>query len=183
MRIVAGSARGRKLIAPAGEVTRPTADFVKENMFNIIQFDIEGRDVLDLYCGSGQLGLEALSRGAAKAVLVDMSAAAAEAARKNAETLGFTPRCRVVTAEVLKFLEGRRDKTDLVFLDPPYQTPLADKTLRKLAAFDILRPGGIIVCECAREDEPDPLQPPYRQGKRYNYGSRSVILYTRGLEG
>jgi 16S rRNA (guanine(966)-N(2))-methyltransferase RsmD len=183
MRIIAGSARGRKLAAPVGETTRPTADFVKENMFNIIQFDIEGREVIDLYCGSGQLGLEALSRGASRAVLVDMSAAVAGVAQKNAETLGFTPQCRVVTAEALKYLESRRDKADLIFLDPPYGTPLLDKTLRRLAEFDILRPGGIIVCECAREDGPDPLLPPYRQGRRYNYGARSIVLYTRDLEG
>ena len=183
MRIIAGSARGRKLAAPAGEATRPTADYVKENIFNIIQFDVEGREVLDLYCGSGQMGLEALSRGASKAVLVDMSAAAADAARKNVDATGFGAQCRVVTGEVLKFLDGFKDKADLVFIDPPYRTALLNKTLTKLKGIDILRPGGIIVCECAREDSPDPLSPPYRQGKRYDYGARSVVLYTREAEG
>lgn len=179
MRIIAGTAKGRKLAAPAGESTRPTSDYVKESMFNIIQFDIEGREVLDLFCGSGQLGLEALSRGASKAVFVDMSAAAIGAVKKNIAALGMEAHSRVVMGEATQFLASLREKADLILMDPPYRTALLNKTLSRIAEIDILRPGGIIVCECAREDEPVPLPPPYQQGKRYRYGAKTIILYTR----
>lgn len=183
MRIIAGTAKGRKLIAPPGESTRPTSDYVKESMFNIIQFDIEGREVLDLFCGSGQLGLEALSRGASKAVFVDMSAAAIGAVKKNITALGMESQGRAVTGEVMQFLAGYREKADLIFLDPPYRSALLNKALKRIAEIDILRPGGIIVCECAKEDDPVVLPPPYQRGKRYSYGSKAVILYTRYLVG
>ncbi|MDR1736377.1 MAG: 16S rRNA (guanine(966)-N(2))-methyltransferase RsmD [Oscillospiraceae bacterium] len=179
MRVISGMAKGRKLAAPAGGTTRPTADYVKENIFNIVQFDIEGASVLDLYCGSGQLGLEAISRGAAGAVFVDMSSSAIACVRQNIKTLDFGDKCRVIPGEVLQFLAGYKEGADLIFLDPPYETALTDKTLARVAEFDILRPGGIMICECSRKEQPAPLPPPYKRVKRYDYGAKSVIMYVR----
>ena len=179
MRIISGSAKGRKLQAPTGLTTRPTADQLKESVFNIIQFDIEDRMVIDLFCGSGQLALEAISRGAKSAVLVDMSAEAVKIAKANIAHLGFEAQCRVVAGEAMQFLASYRDKADLVFLDPPYHSALMDKSLARIAELDILRPGGIIVCECAKDDEPVQLPAPYERGRSYVYGSKKIVLYTR----
>ncbi len=120
MRVITGTARGRKLKELPGLDTRPTTDRVKESIFNIIQFDIEGRRILDLYGGSGQLSIEALSRGAAEATLVELNPAAVRIIRENVETCGFTDRARIVASDAMAFLSGCREQYDVVFLDPPY---------------------------------------------------------------
>ena len=140
--------------------TRPTTDKVKESMFNIIQFDIEGRRVLDLFGGTGQLGLEALSRGAAFCTFVDQRREAAALIRENIRLTGFSDRARVVQGEALSFLASCREKFDLVFLDPPYQSGLLEEALNQLTRFDILQEYGIIMCESAAEWALPPLAPP-----------------------
>lgn len=179
LRIISGTKRGARLSAPEGLHTRPTADNVKEAIFNIIQFDIEGRTVLDLFCGTGQLGLEALSRGAAGAVFVDSGAEAVRVSRENAAKLGFSELSKVVRDDVPRFLGTCRDKYGLVFIDPPYGSGLLEQALALIMEIDILRSGGIMVCECGAKETDIALTAPYRMSKRYRYGATSIMLFTR----
>ena len=177
MRVITGTARGRKLREPEGMASRPTTDNVKESMFNLIQFDIEGRRVLDLFAGTGQLGIEALSRGARSAVFVDESRAAMQLVRTN------LAHCRlqgdVVQGEALGYLRTC-GKFDLIFLDPPYDTGLLDKALANVVQFDILAEGGIIVCESRREKELPQLPQPYYLLTERSYGKIKLTLYGKG---
>jgi len=174
MRVITGNARGRKLKEPVGMDVRPTSDRVKEAMFNIIQFDVEGRRVLDLFAGTGQLGIEALSRGAAGAVFVDQSRDAVELVRENLKLCRF--KGEVVLGDSLAYLE-RCGKFDIIFIDPPYDSELADKALHKIFKFDILSDGGIIVCETMRNQAlPDAL-PPYFKHREYFYGKVKLTVY------
>lgn len=176
MRIISGTARGRKLREPADYNIRPTTDNVKESVFNIIQFDIEGRRVLDLFAGTGQLGIECLSRGAASAVFVDKSRESVELVRHNLKTCGFT--ASVVTDDSLAYLR-RCGKFDLVFLDPPYATELIDEALCIINSVDILSEGGIIVCESSREKPMPDMKAPYIKRREYNYGKVKVTTYVK----
>ena len=124
MRVITGTARGRRLNELKGKETRPTADRVKEGMFNIIQFDIEGRRVLDLFGGTGQLGIECLSRGAAHATFVDARTDAVKLIRENLALTDLADRAAVLTADYATVLSSAAEKYDLVFLDPPYETKL-----------------------------------------------------------
>jgi 16S rRNA (guanine(966)-N(2))-methyltransferase RsmD len=123
MRIIAGEARGRRIEAPEGRNTRPTLDRVRENLFNMLQGEIDGSGILDLFAGSGALSYEALSRGAAYAFLVDHDRKASAVQRKNAETLGYLDRTEIITADwrkALKDIGSKEKRFDIVFLDPPY---------------------------------------------------------------
>ena len=133
MRIITGSARGANLFTLAGEATRPTAQRTKEAIFSMIQFDIEGRKVLDLFAGSGQLSLEALSRGAAEAVLCDSSREAVNIIRRNAEKTRLADKCKINVTDANAFI-GRlgSEKFDIVFLDPPYALKLIPGVLNRL---------------------------------------------------
>jgi len=161
MRIIAGEARGTKLEIPeenrAGEL-RPTLERVKENFFNAIHFEIEGAKVLDLFAGSGQLGLEALSRGARECVFVDNDAACAEAVRRNAQKAKLYGRCNIIRSDYSEYLSGVRkrrgfdaefEKFGAVFLDPPYNDSarLIKEVVKRLLKHDFVADGGIIVCE------------------------------------
>ena len=179
MRVISGTARGRKLKELQGMDTRPTTDKVKESMFNIVQFDIEGRRVLDLFGGTGQLGLEALSRGAAFCTFVDQRREAAALIRENIRLTGFSDRARVVQGEALSFLSACREKFDLVFLDPPYGSGLLEEALNQLAKFDILREYGIIMCESAAEWSLPTLEPPYEAGREYRYVKIKLTICCR----
>jgi len=149
MRIITGSARGIKLITLEGEATRPTTDRVKEAIFSMIQFDIEGRAVLDLFAGSGQLALEALSRGAARATLIDQSRDAVDVIIENAKKTRLFDKCRVSAADYTSFIRGAagREKYALIFLDPPYNTGLLPTALKALANADLCAVGSHIICE------------------------------------
>ena len=149
MRIITGTARGIKLTTLEGETTRPTAERVKEAVFSMIQFEIEGRAVLDLFAGSGQLALEALSRGAARATIIDASREAANVIMDNAKKTRLFDRCRISCADYASFIRGaaHREQYDIVFLDPPYTAGLVPEALRKLAQGDLYAPGAVIVCE------------------------------------
>ena len=149
MRIITGKARGVKLLTLDGENTRPTAERAKEAIFSMIQFDIEGRTVLDLFSGSGQLGLEAVSRGASHADLVDKSRDAIEVIRKNAIKTKLSLDCAIYCSDFLEFLQKHkgRGQYDLIFLDPPYHSKCIPDALRALVKLDLLKPMFTIVCE------------------------------------
>jgi len=151
MRIVTGAARGARLETLDGEATRPTAERVKEALFSMIQFDIEGRRVLDLFAGSGQLGLEALSRGAARADFVDSSADAVAIIKRNAQKTRLFERCRVMNTDWETFLRGEKEPYHIVFLDPPYALGLIPRALARLRERRLLAPGALIVCESNSE--------------------------------
>ncbi len=153
MRVITGSARGTKLEALEGEATRPTSDKVKEALFSMIQFDIEGRAVLDLFGGSGQLALEALSRGAARATIIDQSRDAVDVIIANAKKTHLFDRCRVSSSDYASFIRGAsgRETYDLVFLDPPYEGGFLPAALEKLINADLYAVGAHIVCECDTE--------------------------------
>ncbi len=145
MRVITGKARGCRLSTLAGEDTRPTTDKVKEGLFSAIQFDIEGRRVLDLYAGSGQLGIEALSRGASGCVFVDRNPEATAIIKQNLQKTGLMAQAQVLTTDSLSYLERPKDTFDLVFLDPPYNADLLLPSLEK--AVKLVNNGGIVVCE------------------------------------
>ena len=149
MRVITGSARGTTLASVPGEGTRPTADRVKEAVFSMLQFDIEGRDVLDLFAGSGQLAIEALSRGAERATLVDMSREATDVIAANAKKTHLLGRCRILNTSFSSFLRGAagRETFDIIFLDPPYDSNMLPKALRAIEEGGILAVGGTVVCE------------------------------------
>lgn len=152
MRIITGKAGGVALQTPEGEATRPTAARVKEALFSMIQFDIEGRRVLDLFAGSGQLGLEALSRGAAHCVFIDSSREAADIILKNAAKARLREDCRVSAMDYATYLKSCREKFDLIFLDPPYNTDCMREALRFIAEGELLRENGTVVCETDTEE-------------------------------
>ena len=151
MRIIAGTARRRVLeTLPGDDVTRPTGERVKEGLFSAIQFELDGRHVLDLFCGSGQLALEALSRGAESAVMIDDNVSAVEVIKTNDKNTGLMKQCRISRmdySEYLKSAAAKGEKFDLVFLDPPYAKDVKDEVLKKVARAGILAPGAIVVCE------------------------------------
>ena len=177
MRVISGKSKGRKLKEPSDYAIRPTTDMVKESVFNIIQFDIEGRRVLDLFAGTGQLGIECLSRGASECTFVDMSAEVIGLVKSNLKTCGLT--ARVVRDDSLSFLK-RGERFDLIFLDPPYAEELLSQALRIIYSVDILNEGGIIVCESPREKLLPEPEAPYYKIKEYRYGR--VKLTTIGKE-
>ena len=185
MRVITGTARGRRLKELSGTETRPTTDRVKEGLFSIIQFDIEGRRVLDLFAGTGQLGIEALSRGAERAVFVDSRREAAKLVEENLQLAGLRDRAQVVQGEAMAYLASLREKFDLVFLDPPYGTPLLPQALLRLTEFDILRAHGIIICESHADEELPQVPPPYFLYRTYRYGRIKLTVYHRegGAEG
>ena len=153
MRIIAGSARGTKLETLPGENTRPTSERAKEAVFSMLQFELAGRKVLDLFAGSGQLALEALSRGASAAVLCDASAAAAGVIGKNIEKTHMKERCRLMRADYavcVRMLGG--EAFDLIFLDPPYAQRLVCPALQALLAANAIARGALIVCESEEAD-------------------------------
>jgi len=179
MRVITGSARGAKLKTLEGLTTRPTSDRVKEAIFNIIQFDIQGRRILDLFGGSGQLAIEALSRGASYAVLVDQSAEAVKVIKENLKKVRFDQQASVFQMDYLRYLSTCKERFDLIFLDPPYAEKFLENALRKISEIDILSEGGIIVCERPK----DKVLPTEIGGllcsKDYHYGKTAVNLYTR----
>ena len=178
MRIISGSARGRKLKEPTGDIIRPTSDKVKESVFNIIQFDIEGRRVLDLFAGSGQYGIEALSRGAKSVVFVDSAADSVNLVKENLKISGFSDLALVYARDAMRYLES--DETfDLIFIDPPYGSKLAHESVRKIAEFDKLNINGIIICELQADRTVPAVTPPYSLEKEYRYGGVKIARYLR----
>ncbi|MDD6089414.1 MAG: 16S rRNA (guanine(966)-N(2))-methyltransferase RsmD [Clostridiales bacterium] len=176
MRVITGTARGRRLKTPENSDIRPTTDNVKESVFNIIQFDIEGRRVLDLFAGTGQLGIECLSRGAAEAVFIDDSREAVRIVKDNLKACGFS--APVLQQDALSYLRSC-GRFDLIFVDPPYDANLYEPVLETINSVDILSDGGIILCESRRERYMPDMKAPYLKRRDYNYGRVKLTVYVK----
>ena len=180
MRIITGSRRGKRLKTLEGMAVRPTSDHIKESLFNILQFDIEGRAFLDLFAGSGQIGLEALSRGADHAVFVDSAKASCAVVQENIKTADFTAEARVVQADYAAFLMRNTERFDIAFLDPPYRTGVLEKAL--LAVSGHMNRGGIIICEHPKEDTLEVVYGDFVRHKDYKYGRIMLTTYRKKAE-
>ena len=154
LRIITGSAKGKKLQSLEGDATRPTSDRIKGAMFSSIQFDIENRRVLDLFAGTGQLGLEAMSRGAESVTFVDAERAAIDLVKANARSTGFFEKCRYSVSDWRNFIRkaSGRDTYDLVFIDPPYAMECCAEAVELLRDKELIIPGAILVLESGDED-------------------------------
>lgn len=181
MRVITGAARGRKLKEPKNYDIRPTTDMVKETVFNILQFDIEGRRMLDLFSGTGQMGIEALSRGAAYVTFVDSAAESLRLTKDNLKTVGFEDRAEVIGADSIAFLKGC-GKYDIIYIDPPYRSNLAQKALETINEFDILKENGIIICESMYPSDMPELSAPYKKIRERKYGKILITQYTKETE-
>lgn len=175
MRVITGTARGRKLEQLSGDDVRPTTDRVKEAVFSIIQFNIEGRRFLDLFAGSGQMGIEALSRGAREAVFVDNRKESAEIVRRNLKTTGFESKAKVVPMDSISYLSLNREPFDLVFLDPPYGTGLLQNSLTKVEP--LMNKGGMILCESPYNEELPQKLDEFVRYREYKYGKIKITTY------
>lgn len=177
MRIITGSARGTKLRTLEGEATRPTTERVKEALFSMIQFEIEGGRVLDAFGGSGQLALEALSRGAASAVICDNSSAAVAVIKENAQKTRLYDRCVILNTDAAKYAVHTTEKFDIVFIDPPYASGLALPVFESLVKADAITYGGLVICETDREIESVPVG--YRMRRHAEYSKTHITVFER----
>ncbi len=173
MRVISGSARGRKLLSLAGADTRPTTDRVKESMFNLCMPYVRDGKVLDVFAGSGALGIEALSRGAQSCTFVENSPAAAEIVRKNLENTRLSG--TLILGDAVSFLERTKEKFSLIFLDPPYDGGFYKPVLSKIAEKEMLEPGGVLVLE-KRADAEMPLPDGLEILKDRKYGKTAILL-------
>ena len=180
MRVITGSARGVRLKTPDGLLTRPTTDRVKEAVFSIIQFEVEGSNVLDLFAGTGQMGIEALSRGASGAVFVDERRDACDLVRENLKRTRLSERAQVVRTDYLAYLKSCRKSFDLIFLDPPYRENFLENALKSISEIDILSDRGIIICERPAEKQLEGTFPGLVRGKDYRYGKTWITLFRKG---
>lgn len=155
MRVISGSARGKKLYTFSGTEVRPTLDRVKESIFNMISFTLSDTSVLDLFCGSGSLGIEALSRGAEHAVFVDNRRESLNLAEKNLKITRLDNRAALILSDSIDFLNTTSRKFDTIFLDPPYESGLYTQVLKKISARGLLNPNGQIVVECDKLKTPE----------------------------
>ena len=179
MRVITGKARGTVLKTPEGLQTRPTADRVKDALFSIIQFDVPGAKVLDLFGGSGQLGIEALSRGAKQAVFVDESDAACKLIRENLRRTKLESDARIIRSDYMAFLNSCHDKFDLIFLDPPYAEVFLENAIKRISEIDILQRGGIKVAERPLGKEILWDFPGFSRSKDYKYGNCLLTLFKK----
>lgn len=181
MRIIAGQYRGRKLRSAPGNKTRPTADRVREALFSILGEAVRGGRVLDLFAGTGALGLEALSRGAAKAVLVENDPAALAAIEFNISALGVQSAADLLPLDclaALSLLGERGEKFDLVLADPPYRTRAGENLLADIGRFAILKQDGIAMIEHPPDNEPALPAPGWLLVRRKEYGRTVLSFYT-----
>ena len=179
MRVITGKARGVQLKTPEGMQTRPTTDRVKEAMFSIIHFRIPGSSVLDLFGGTGQLGIEALSRGAKSAVFVDQRADACALIRENLKRTRTEQEGRVIRGDYLEYLSRCREKFDIILLDPPYAEVYLENALKKITEIDILQSGGIIVAERPLGKELPWEFDGYERSRDYKYGKILLTIYRK----
>ena len=178
MRVITGDLKGKRLVTPFGRDVRPTPDRVKEGLFSALQFDIEGRRVLDLFAGSGQLGIEALSRGAKSAVLVDNSMNSIKAIKSNVEACGLENKAQVKLSDYASFCAMSRETFDIVFLDPPYNEGLLMPAIK--AVLPLMSDYGMIVCEHPPEVKLDEKIGGFAVSKAYRYGKVLVTVYRKG---
>lgn len=179
MRVITGTARGVQLKTPDGMTTRPTADRVKEALFSIIQFEIPGARVLDLFGGTGQLGIEALSRGAKSAVFVDAGEPACKLIRENLKRTRLEQQGSVVRSDYLQYLNRCREQFDIILLDPPYAEVFLENALKCITEIDILQSGGIIVAERPLGKELPWEFDGYTRSRDYKYGKVLLTIYRK----
>ena len=179
MRVITGTARGVVLKTPEGMLTRPTSDRVKEALFSIINFDLPGAAVLDLFGGTGQLGIEALSRGAKSAVFVDAREDACRLIRENLKKTRLDGQSKVVRADYLDYLKRCREKFDIILLDPPYAEVFLENAMKCITEIDILQSGGIMVAERPLEKELPFEFEGYTRSKDYKYGKTLLTIYRK----
>ncbi len=177
MRVISGSARGTKLFSLEGNHTRPTTDRVKEAMYSIINFYISGSVVLDLFSGSGALGIEALSRGAKECYFVENDKSAMSVVNKNIEKTHLTENARVIFSDYKTFLENTNVQFDVILLDPPYNKFMCDQALKIILDKNLLSNGGIIVCETEAEEA---INTGFALKKEYKYGKTKLSLFVKG---
>ena len=180
MRVITGKARGINLKTPEGLQTRPTTDRVKEALFSVIQFDVPTAKVLDLFGGTGQLGIEALSRGAKRAVFVDESEKACKLIRENLKRTHLEQEGTVLRSDYLAYLRRCTEKFDIILLDPPYAEVFLENALKCITEIDILETGGIIVTERPVGKELPYEFEGYTRSKDYKYGNTLITLYRKG---
>ncbi len=177
MRVITGTHKGRKLLTLEGREVRPTTDMVKEAMFSMIQFELDSANVLDLFCGSGQLGIEAISRGAEKVTFIDSSKFSAAVTRENLINLKLEKQGSVAVMDSVAFLKNCRDRYDIALLDPPYEQGLIQETLPILVQK--MKEHGVIVCETANtEDLPENVGE-FTISKVRKYGKIKLTLYRK----
>ena len=179
MRVITGKARGVQLKTPQGMQTRPTADRVKEALFSIIQFDLPGARVLDLFAGTGQLGIEALSRDAKEAVFVDEREDACALVRENLKRTRLEGQGRVLRSDYQAYLSRCRERFNIIFLDPPYAEVFLENALKRITEIDILQSNGIIVTERPLGKPCPGEYPGYTRSKDYKYGKTLLTLYRK----
>ena len=177
MRVITGLAKGKRLTTPDGRDVRPTPERVKEGIFSALQFDIEGRRVLDLFAGSGQLSVEALSRGAESAVLVDNSAVSIKAIRTNLENCGFNDKAKVIQSDYKTYCAMSRDIFDIAFLDPPYNESMLVPAIK--AVLPLMSDYGTIVCEHPIDVELEQEIGGFSVFRSYRYGKVIVTVYKK----
>ena len=175
MRVITGSARGRVLETLPGEDVRPTVSRVKEAVFSIIQFELEGRRVLDMFGGSGQMAIEALSRGAASATILDSSRRSVDVIRRNLASTKLADRAVVLETDAITFVRNSRNTFDVAFLDPPYGRDILPKALEALAPH--MAQGGVIVCESPFSETLPEQVGAYRRYRDYRYGKTKITVY------
>lgn len=186
VRIITGSKKGKKLATLEGDATRPTSERIKGAIFSSIQFDIENRRALDLFAGSGQLGFEALSRGAESVTFVDSERDAMEIVKKNARDLDFFDKSKFSVADYRNYIRkaSGRDRFDLVFIDPPYAMECCVEAAMRLRDAELIIPGAIVVLESGTEtvDAADPRLSGFEFVKSTSYGKKTAvnILIYRG---
>ena len=179
MRVITGKARGIQLKTPNGMKTRPTADRVKEALFSIINFDIPGARVLDLFGGTGQLGIEALSRGAKSAAFVDAGEDACRLIRENLKRTKLEQDARVIRSDYMDYLLRCRESYEIIILDPPYAEAFLENALKCITEIDILQSGGIIVTERPLGKELPWDFEGYTRSKDYKYGNVLLTIYRK----
>jgi 16S rRNA (guanine(966)-N(2))-methyltransferase RsmD len=179
MRVITDKARGVVLKTPEGRLTRPTTDRAKEAMFSILNFDIPGAAVLDLFGGTGQLGIEALSRGAKSAVFVDAREDACKIIRENLSRTKLEGQAKVVRSDYLDYLRRCREQFDIIILDPPYAEVFLENALKCITEIDILQTGGIIVAERPLGKELPYEFEGFTRSKDYKYGKTLLTLYRK----
>lgn len=177
MRVITGTARGRKLETLNGDDVRPTTDRVKEAVFSIIQFQVQGRVFLDMFAGSGQMGIEALSRGAGTAYFFDMRRDAAAVINKNLKTTGLENSARVLLGDSIVLLNSLREKFDVAFIDPPYRKGLSQRAVEAVSSK--MNGGGVIVCETALDEEMPESAGDFVLDRTYRYGKIKITTYRR----
>ena len=180
MRIITGKAKGIVLKTPIGEATRPTAERVKEAVFSMLQFDIEGRSILDLFAGSGQMGLEALSRGALEATFVDKSKDAVKLIKENITKTKLLDNATVFQSDYLDFIRRNSGKKfDIFIIDPPYKLDMYNPALKALLSYDMIKSTSFIVCESGTDEifnNDTDLQQRFDIAKQNKYGNTFITI-------